>query len=171
VDAVETIEQAVGSSSSATSATSWTQSEEALIAETMLERGVPRITAIQFLRRYGQIGETRIPVTSTGIFSGDVCYGLREIDAHFTAGKILAPNVSKAADHAFLKELERNDPNRYERLLKSTYRCYRLAQESAQDDRPRCQHCELVLPDNIRDGARFCDRSCKQAAYRARKAA
>jgi hypothetical protein len=35
----------------------------------------------------------------------------------------------------------------------------------------RCKHCNLSLPDSLRQDSQHCDAACKQADYRSRKAA
>jgi hypothetical protein len=79
-------------------------------------------------------------------------------------------NVSKEANAAFMSELKRVNPKRYANLIKNM-QCAAIAQKTVTAiDSKKCRQCGLVLPEQRKD-ARFCDRSCKQAAYRERKAA
>lgn len=73
-------------------------------------------------------------------------------------------NVTKEADAAFMRELKRTDRPRYDRLEKAIRTA---AHRSKQQDKPRCRHCGLFLPDDIRSDAKYCDAACKKAYQRA----
>lgn len=83
----------------------------------------------------------------------------------------MSPNVSKEADAAFMRELERTDPARYSRLLKNMRLSVGAASLAARRDKKTCQHCGLVLPPEIRSDSQYCDDACKKASYRLRVAA
>jgi hypothetical protein len=111
-----------------------------------------------------------VNLVSRGNFSADVPVGLSAVKVHLEKQQPLKRNVSEEADRAFLRELERTDPERYHRLLKNMYRSLGDEPKPAPSvDRARCALCGLLLPDGARDGAMFCDRACRQAAYRLRK--
>ena len=67
-----------------------------------------------------------------------------------------------------MAELKRTDPKRYERLFKNIFAGAQSAQVPAQ---AKCRQCGLVMPEDSRSDSMYCDRSCQQAAYRARKTA
>jgi hypothetical protein len=88
---------------------------------------------------------------------------------------ILKMNVSKEADAAFMAEVKREDPERYERLLKNMLkqatRLRRLSQPGTVTTiRRKCEHCRLALPPDLRSDARYCDRTCERTAKRSRAA-
>lgn len=91
--------------------------------------------------------------------------GWKAINKHLSEGTTLTRNVGEEADLAFMRELEREDPQRYHRLMKNI-----LASGRADDD--NCQQCGLPLPfKDRRSDAKYCDGACKKAAWRSRKAA
>jgi len=89
-------------------------------------------------------------------------YGWKAIIEHLSKGAMLTRNVGEEADRAFMRELEREDPQRHHRLMKNI-----LANGKA--DRGKCQHCSLPLPlKDRRSDAKFCDGTCKRNAAFAR---
>lgn len=52
-------------------------------------------------------------------FSTDLPYGSKAIHQHIDSGAKLSMNVSSEADAAFMRELQREDSQRYERLVKN----------------------------------------------------
>ena len=79
-------------------------------------------------------------------------------------------NVSREADAAFIIELKRTNPERYQNLLRNMEReagRLRLAQR-VQPQR-RCEHCGLPLPDDLRSDAKYCDSTCKRNAAFAKR--
>ena len=91
--------------------------------------------------------------------------GRKTINKHLSEGTTVTRNVGEEADLAFMRELEREDPPRYHRLMRNV-----LA--SGKTDKDKCQHCSLPLPfKDRRSDARYCDDACKKAAWRSRKAA
>ena len=99
-------------------------------------------------------------------FSTDLPYGEKEVQKHLESKQTLPMNVSKSADQTFMSELKRTDPRRYDRLEKAI-RVSALRQETSE---PRCQHCNLILPIDIRKDARYCDSACKKAYQRSKAA-
>ena len=102
-------------------------------------------------------------------FSTNLPYGSKAIAAHLASGEKLKMNVSTEADKAFIKELRRTDPKRYERLFKHMFAQAQSVQVPTQAG--KCKHCGLVKPEDSRSDSVYCDTACKKAAYRARKAA
>jgi hypothetical protein len=51
--------------------------------------------------------------------STNLPYGLRAVQQHIASGAKLSMNVSPEADAAFVRELQREDSQRYERLVKN----------------------------------------------------
>jgi hypothetical protein len=84
-------------------------------------------------------------------------------------------NVSREADQTFMRELERTDRPRYDRLLKAmsvhAVRLQRLPEVVEIPVGSHCVHCGLTLPSDIRSDSQYCDAACKKAAYRLAKAA
>jgi hypothetical protein len=82
-------------------------------------------------------------------------------------------NVSREADQTFMRELERTDRPRYDRLVKAiqtgAFRQTRQVKVVTMPE-PMCAHCGLVLPPELRTDARYCDRTCERNAKRARAA-
>ena len=83
-------------------------------------------------------------------------------------------NVSREADRDFMAELKKTDRERYDRLIKAMQvhaaRLQRVVPEVIEMPAPKCEHCGLKLPPDKREDGRYCDRNCKQAAYRLRTA-
>jgi hypothetical protein len=90
-------------------------------------------------------------------------YGEKEVRKHLESGVVVTMNVPKEADYAFMQELKRTDPKRYARLEKST----RVAALSTE---ARCKQCRLVLPNDVRKDALYCDSACKKAFQRSKAA-
>jgi len=91
--------------------------------------------------------------------------GWKAINKHLSEGRTLTRNVGDEADLAFMRELEREDPQRYHRLMRNI-----LARRRA--DKDNCQQCGLALPfKDRRSDTKYCDDACKKAAWRSRKAA
>lgn len=87
----------------------------------------------------------------------------------------LPSNVSQEADAAFIRELKRTDPARYDRLIDNVRReAYR--KKSDPTELSDIRYCDNQkdgkhrLPFNVRRNAKYCDEACKQAAYRNRAA-
>jgi hypothetical protein len=51
--------------------------------------------------------------------STDLTYGLRAVQQHIASGAKLPMNVSAEADAAFMRELQREDSQGYDRLMKN----------------------------------------------------
>lgn len=87
----------------------------------------------------------------------------------------VSSNVSQEEDAAFMRELKRTDPARYNRLIDNMRReAYR--EKSNPTEPSDIRYCDNQkdgkhrLPDNVRPNAKYCDEACKQAAYRNRAA-
>lgn len=105
--------------------------------------------------------------------STDLPSELKAIKKYFAnRGETNLPmNVSKEADAAFVSELRRTDLARYARLRKTLDIAGYAAQRAAWVEARRCEHCNLVLPLDIRSDAQFCDRTCQRASRQSRMAA
>lgn len=86
-------------------------------------------------------------------------------------------NVSREADAQFMRELERTDRPRYDRLVRNMMKeAARLRQSPEVIGMPgrKCGHCGLVLPKDARadsPDSRYCDDACRKASSRLRLAA
>lgn len=122
----------------------WTDAEESVIASLMAKRSLERISAIQYARRHNLIGDSRIVLDQNpSRFTGTV--------THDRPGR-----PARAAHN--------DQPNVIEFWSVNT------PAVPSTGHGTRCEHCGLVLPNDVRAGARFCDNACKQSAYRTRKA-
>jgi hypothetical protein len=93
----------------------------------------------------------------------------------YSTERIPKMNVSKESDAAFMAELKRTDRPRYDRLIitmqTGAFRQTRQAETKVVEmPAPQCEHCGLKLPPDKRVDGRYCDASCRNAAYRSRKA-
>ena len=80
-------------------------------------------------------------------------------------------NVSPEADAAFMRDLQRNDPERYRRLTDNIQKRYFAAQELDVS----VSYCgnerdgNHLLPADARSNTKYCDRACQNTAYRVRQ--
>lgn len=72
-------------------------------------------------------------------------------------------NVSKEADSAFMTALEREDPARYQNLIRNMQRAAARNRSGAETcQNPTCSNTLL----QFRAGTRFCSESCKKQVQR-----
>jgi len=91
--------------------------------------------------------------------------GWTAIKKHLAEDTTLVRNVGEEADLAFMRELEREDPQRYHRLMRNIF-------ARGRADKDNCQKCGLALPfKDRRSDTKYCDDACKKSAWRSRKAA
>jgi len=80
--------------------------------------------------------------------STDLTYGLRAVQQHIASGAKLPMNVSAEADAAFMRELQREDSQGYDRLMKNIQTAAIRSVEASSTVAIRPRRCERRPKDS-----------------------